>query len=50
MNFEQILPLLSRTPAALDALLRGLPDEWVMGNEGGDRSTARWPIGSRGRG
>jgi len=26
--------LLSRTPAALDALLRGLPDAWTRGNEG----------------
>ncbi len=26
--------LLSRTPAALDALLRGLPDTWVRRNEG----------------
>jgi DinB superfamily len=26
--------LLSRTPAALDALLRGLPDEWIFRNEG----------------
>src|SRR5947209_20006 len=26
--------LLSRTPAALDALLRGLPDSWTHSNEG----------------
>ena len=26
--------LLSRTPAALDALLRGLPDSWTHANEG----------------
>lgn len=28
--------VLSRTPAALDALLRGLPDGWVAAHEGGD--------------
>jgi len=27
--------ILSRTPAALDALLRGLPDGWLAANEGG---------------
>jgi hypothetical protein len=26
--------LLTRTPASLDALLRGLPDAWTTGNEG----------------
>ena len=26
--------ILRRTPATLDALLRGLPDEWLGGNEG----------------
>ena len=26
--------ILSRTPATLDALLRGLPDTWIRGNEG----------------
>lgn len=35
---EQQLPstiaLLARTPAALDALLRGLPDAWTLRNEG----------------
>lgn len=28
--------LLSRTPASLDALLRGLPDDWTTANEGGE--------------
>jgi hypothetical protein len=28
--------LLERTPAALDALLRGLSDGWVVANEGGE--------------
>ena len=35
---EQALPLtfalLARTPATLDALLRGLPDDWILQNEG----------------
>src|SRR5687768_188468 len=26
--------ILSRTPALLDAWLRGLPDEWLLANEG----------------
>jgi hypothetical protein len=33
-NFQHTIALLSRTPAALDALLRGLPDEWTLRNEG----------------
>lgn len=28
--------VLERTPASLDALLRGLPDQWTTGNEGPD--------------
>jgi len=28
------IALLARTPAALDALLRGLPDTWIRSNEG----------------
>lgn len=28
--------LLARTPAVLDAWLRGLPDAWALANEGGD--------------
>ncbi len=35
-NLERSVALLSRTPAALDALLRGLPGAWVRRNEGGD--------------
>jgi hypothetical protein len=30
------IALLRRTPAALNALLRGLPEIWVRSNEGGD--------------
>jgi hypothetical protein len=33
-NLEHSIALLSRTPAALDALLRGLPDTWTLRNEG----------------
>ncbi len=32
--------VLTRTPAALDALLRGMPDLWVRGNEGEDTWSA----------
>src|SRR5438445_11181400 len=35
-NLAEAIAVLSRTPAALDALLRGLPDIWVRGNEGKD--------------
>src|ERR1700704_1021871 len=33
-NLAEAIAILSRTPATLDALLRGLPDIWVRGNEG----------------
>jgi uncharacterized damage-inducible protein DinB len=33
-NLDQTISLLERTPAALDALLRELPDEWTRRNEG----------------
>ncbi len=33
-NLESTTALLRRTPAAIDALLRGLPDEWTRRNEG----------------
>jgi len=32
---EEGIAILSRTPATLDALLRGLPDGWIAANEGG---------------
>src|SRR5581483_5406830 len=34
VDVVEIVALLSRTPAALDALLRGLPDAWTRGVEG----------------
>lgn len=33
---EEAVAILSRTPAALDALLRDLPDGWITAHEGGD--------------
>jgi hypothetical protein len=33
-DLQETTALLSRTPAALDALLRHLPDTWTMRNEG----------------
>ncbi len=33
-NLEQTVSLLARTPAAFDALLRDLPDSWILSNEG----------------
>ena len=35
-NLQDTISLLSRTPAALDALLRDLPETWTSRNEGGD--------------
>lgn len=32
----EAVAVLSRTPAALDAMLRDLPDGWIAANEGGD--------------
>ena len=32
---DDAVAILSRTPATLDALLRGLPDDWVTAHEGG---------------
>ena len=33
-NLPQTISLLTRTPAALDALLRDLPESWTLRNEG----------------
>jgi DinB superfamily len=38
-QLENTLALLKRTPKVLDALLRGLPEVWVMRNEGGESWT-----------
>src|ERR1700724_2531823 len=39
-SLTEALEVLIRTPAALDALLRGLPDTWVRSNEGKDTWSA----------
>jgi hypothetical protein len=44
-NLENTFVLLERTPRALDALLRGLPDAWTMRNEGGSTFAAYDVIG-----
>lgn len=44
-NLEHTMEVLERTPGALDALLRGLPDVWTMRNEGGDTFTVYDVIG-----
>jgi hypothetical protein len=33
-DLQQTVSLLAHTPAALNALLRGLPEAWTLGNEG----------------
>src|SRR5690349_8185330 len=35
-SLDEARPLLARTPRLLDAWLRGLPDAWTRGNEGGE--------------
>ncbi len=40
-SLDSSLALLARTPATLDALLRGLPDVWTLRNEGKGTWTAR---------
>ena len=39
-NLPHTIALLTRTPAALDALLRDLPDAWTRVNEGGESWSA----------
>ena len=36
LDLQQTVALLSRTPSALNALLRDLPQTWTLGNEGGE--------------
>jgi hypothetical protein len=38
-HLPDTIALLARTPAALDALVRGLPDSWTLRNEGADTWT-----------
>src|SRR5579862_8751193 len=39
-NLQDTISLLARTPAALDALLRNLPESWTSRNEGADTWSA----------
>jgi DinB superfamily len=39
-NLDHTISLLTRTPAALDALLRDLPETWILRNEGQKSWTA----------
>lgn len=39
-DLQQAIAVLSRTPATLDALLRGLPNVWTTPNEGGESWSA----------
>jgi hypothetical protein len=39
-NLDDTIAVLARTPATLDALLRGLPESWVRSNEGNDTWSA----------
>ena len=39
-DLTQTISLLGRTPAVLNALLRGLPESWTSGNEGADTWSA----------
>jgi hypothetical protein len=43
-NLENTIALLERTPAALDALLRGLPEMWTETNEGENTWSVRTVI------
>ena len=39
-NLQDTISLLARTPAALNALLRDLPETWTLRNEGGETWSA----------
>lgn len=41
-NLPEAIALLARTPAALDALLRGLPEIWTRRNEGRNHDEDTW--------
>ncbi len=46
-NLEHTISLLTRTPAALNALLRDLPEAWTFRNEGEDTRVKK--VGARSR-
>ena len=39
-NLDETVAVLTRTPATLNAMLRGLPEGWVRSNEGKDTWSA----------
>ena len=39
-NLDEAIAILTRTPPTLNALLRGVPDTWVLSNEGKDTWSA----------
>jgi len=41
-NLTEAVAVLTRTPASLDALLRGLPDAWTRSNEGSINGKHTW--------
>jgi hypothetical protein len=41
-SLTEAIAILTRTPATLNALLRGLPDLWVLRNEGSDGGKDSW--------
>jgi hypothetical protein len=45
LALDEAVGLLGRMPAALDALLRGLPDAWAQANEGPDTWNASDVVG-----
>ena len=45
-DLAQAIAILTRTPATLDALLRGLPDMWVLRNEGRSNESRNDEAGS----
>lgn len=45
LNLHDTIALLKRTPEALDALLRGLPEMWVLRSEGENTWTASDVVG-----
>src|SRR5260370_656436 len=44
-NLQETIALLSRTPAALNALLRDLPQSWILSNEGENTWTVFGVVG-----
>jgi hypothetical protein len=45
LELSQAVSVLERTPAALDALLRGLPEPWLRGDEGPETFSPRDVLG-----